>query len=57
MNLTLLLVLAVILLGTRLPSFMNKLGMSKKDKIVFVVIAFAILGLAWFSMYAIGRFV
>jgi len=54
MNLNFLLIIAVILLGLRLPSFMNKLGMSKRDKIAFVFMSFAILGLGWFVVYAMG---
>jgi len=57
MDLSLLFVLAVILLGVRLPSFMNRLGMSKADKIMFVVMAFLLLGAAWLAMYVIGKFV
>lgn len=53
----LILVLAVILLGTRLPSYMNRLGMSKTDKIMFVIIAFCLLGLAWLAVYIIGMFI
>lgn len=33
---------------------MNKLGMSKRDKIAFVFMSFAILGLGWFVVYAMG---
>ena len=46
--------LAVLLMGLRLPSFMNRLGMSKRDKIAFVGIAFLALGLAWFVVHAFG---
>ncbi len=53
----LILVLAVILLGTRLPSYMNRLGMSKTDKIMFVIMAFLVLGLAWLAVYVIGRLI
>lgn len=42
-----LLMFAVILMGTRLPSFLNRLGVSKKDKILFTLFAFLLLGLAW----------
>lgn len=53
----LILVLAVILLGTRLPPYMNRLGMSKTDKIMFIIMAFSVLGLAWLAMYVISRFI
>lgn len=56
MDLNGLLALAVILLGIRLPSFMSRLGMSKKDKVAFVLLMFSILGLAWFAMYLLGMF-
>ena len=49
-----LLLLAVLLMGLRLPSFMNRLGMSKRDKIAFVGIAFLALGLAWLVVHAFG---
>lgn len=54
---TLLLVTAVILLGERLPSFMNRLGMPKADKIAFVIIVFLLLGLAWLVVQAFGRLI
>jgi hypothetical protein len=53
----LLLISAVILLGIRLPSFMTRLGMSKADKIIFIIMIFSLLGLAWLAMYALGRFI
>lgn len=56
MDLNGLLALAVILLGIRLPSFMSRLGMSKKDKVAFALLMFSILGLAWFAMYLLGMF-
>lgn len=40
-----LLITAAPLLAVRLPSFMTRLGMSRADKIAFVVIAFSMLGL------------
>lgn len=57
MNLNLLLALAVILMGVRLPSFMTRLGMSKADKIAFVGMIFSLLGLAWLAMYVIDKFI
>jgi len=57
LNNTLLLVLAVILLGIRLPSFMTRLGMSKKDKIATVIIMFSLLGFVWFFVYIFTRFI
>jgi hypothetical protein len=35
---------------------MNRLGMSKADKIWFVIITFSLLGLAWFVMRVMGMF-
>jgi len=57
MNLNLLLIIAVILLGIRLPSFMNRMEMSRADKIKFVIMVFLLLGLAWFSVYVISKFI
>ena len=49
--------LAVLLMGLRLPSFMNRLCMSTRDKIAFVGIAFLVLGLAWLVVDAFGLIV
>jgi hypothetical protein len=57
MHFDLLLVVAVILLGTRLPSYMNRLGMPQADKIAFVILMFLILGGAWYIWRAIGMFI
>jgi uncharacterized membrane protein len=57
MNLDLLLVVAVILLGIRLPSYMNRIGMPKADKLTFVLLAFLVLGIAWFSWHVIGTYI
>ena len=57
MNLNILLIVAIILLAIRLPSFMNRLGMSKSEKIGFVLMSFTVLGLAWFVVYAMGMFI
>lgn len=48
MHIDFLIVLAVILLGTRLPSYMNRIGMPQADKIAFVILAFLILVAAWY---------
>jgi len=45
---------AAILLAVRLPSFMTRLGMSKSDKIWFVIIIFSLLGFMWFMLKGIG---
>lgn len=52
-----LLVVAVILLATRLPSFMNRLGMPNADKTAFVIMVFLLLGLAWLVVQGIGLFI
>jgi hypothetical protein len=57
MHLDLLLIVAVILLGTRLPSYMNRIGMPHADKIAFVILMFLILGAAWYMWRAIGMFI
>jgi hypothetical protein len=57
MNSYLLLAVAVILLASRLPTFMNQLGMPKADKVAFVLIAFSVLGLAWFGMQILASLV
>lgn len=54
MQLDYLLLIAAILLGARLPAFMNRLGMSKADKVGFVIIIFSILGLVWFFTAGLG---
>jgi hypothetical protein len=57
MHLNLLLAIAVILLGTRLPSYMNRIGMPQADKIAFVILCFLILGAAWYIWRSIGMFI
>ena len=57
MHLDLLLVIAVILLGTRLPSDMKRIGMPQADKIAFVIMAFFIVGGAWYVWRVIGMFI
>lgn len=57
MNLDLLFVLALILLGIRLPSFMSRLGMSRSDKLFFVILAFLVLGIVWFVWRLINTYV
>lgn len=48
---TLLFVLALIILGLRLPSFMRRMGMSKKDKVILIICMFTLLGFAWLAVY------
>lgn len=48
MHAVILLVDAVLRLATRLPSFMTRLGMSTRDKALFMLMVFSLLGLAWF---------
>ena len=57
MNLNLLLILAAILIGVRLPSVMSRLGIPRADKIAFIAMIFSLLGLAWLAGYALGRFI
>ena len=57
MDTYLLLAIAVILLASRLPTFMNQLGMPKADKVAFVLIVFSVLGLAWFGMQILSSFI
>jgi hypothetical protein len=57
MQLDLLLAVAVILLGTRLPSYMSRIGMPKAEKIAFVIFCFIILGAAWYIWRSIGMFI
>lgn len=54
---TLLFILAVIIIGVRLPSFMTRMGMSKRDKILFVLMVFALLAIVWGGMYVITRLI
>lgn len=51
------LALAAILLAARLPSFMTRLGMSTADKVAFVLIIFAVLGLAGLAVWTLGMIV
>jgi uncharacterized membrane protein AbrB (regulator of aidB expression) len=46
MNTSLLVALAAILIGTRLPSYFRRQQMPKKERILLVVIVFSLLGLA-----------
>jgi len=57
MNFDFLFVLALILLGVRLPSFMSRLGMSKSDKLFFVILAFLVLGVVWFMWRIIDAYI
>lgn len=57
MNQDILFVIALILLGIRLPSFMNRQGMSRSGKLVFVILAFLILCIVWFIWQIINTYI
>lgn len=57
MGMGLVIAVAIILLALRLPSFMTRLGMSKADKILFVVIIFSLMGVAWATGRGFGVFI
>jgi len=57
MNLDFLFVIALILLGIRLPSFMSRLGMPRSEKLAFVILAFFVLSAAWLFWQIIGMYV
>lgn len=57
MNVYFLLAVAVILLGARLPPYMNRIGMPKAEQIKLVILMFLILGIAWFSWHVISTFI
>jgi len=54
MTQTLILFLAVLLIGIRLPSVMRRLEVKGGDKIAFVLVAFALFGLAWLGVSALS---
>jgi len=54
MTQTLLLLLAVILIGIRLPAVMRQLEVRGVQKIGFVMVIFGILGLAWLAVRALA---
>lgn len=54
---TLLLALAAVLIGIRLPSFFRRQGMSKRDSILFIAMIFFLLFLAWGAVQLLGKFI
>lgn len=56
MNQYMLFAIAIVLLGIRLPSVMNRLGMYKSEKITFVIFVFVIISIAWLIWQTIRTF-
>jgi len=54
---SLLLLLAAIMIAIRLPSFFRRQNMSKVDRLVFVILAFGLLGLAWLVSRMLGMLI
>ena len=54
MELGLLAVVAAILIAIKLPTVLHRLELSKRDRILFILMLFTLLGLGWFAVYAIG---
>ncbi|HEX6416355.1 MAG TPA: hypothetical protein VFZ62_02405 [Candidatus Saccharimonadales bacterium] len=54
---SLLLLLVVILIGTRLPSYFRRENMSKTDRVIFVIMIFGLLGIVWLALPGIGKLV
>lgn len=51
---TLVLLLAVMLIAIRLPSVMDRLELKGGTKIAFVLMVFAVLGIAWLTVESFG---
>ena len=54
MTQTFILLMAVILIAIRLPSVMRRVEIKGGEKIGFVLIIFALLGIAWLAVHALG---
>lgn len=52
-----LLAIALVLLLMRLPSYLTREVKGTKDKIIFVIIIFCLLGAAAFSVNVLGEFI
>lgn len=57
MTQTLILLLAAILIAVRLPAVMRRLEMKRGERIVFVLAAFALLGIAWLAVQGLGALI
>ena len=57
MTQTLILLLAIILIGTRIPSVMRRLEVKGGEKIAFVLIVFALLGISWLAVRALAMLI
>lgn len=57
MELGILAVAAAIIIAIKLPTVLHRLELSKRDRILFILMVFSLLGLGWFIVNVIGMLI